>query len=103
MGVLAVSTDPTGDDQAAAYHFSEVHHLLNQMHFLIGDNATLCPIWAAYHVAAAPATPTAASPGAVNHTAAIYLIDKLGHERVYLGQDFVPADLVSDLQTLLSA
>jgi protein SCO1/2 len=102
VAVLAVSTDPKGDDQAAAYHFSEVHHLLHQLHFLIGSSAALSPIWAAYHVSAAAATPTASSPGTISHTAAVYLIDKQGHERVYLGEDFIPASLVSDLQALLA-
>jgi protein SCO1/2 len=102
VGVLAVSTDPQGDDVAAAYHFSEVHHLLNQWHFLVGSSAQLTPIWSDYHVYAATATPTAASPGTVNHTAAIYLIDKQGHERIYLSEDFDPNVMANDLRALLT-
>jgi protein SCO1/2 len=102
VGVIAVSTDPQGDDQAAAYQFSTVHHLLDQWHFLIGTHAELSPIWGDYHVSAAPVTSTTASPGAVSHTTAIYVIDKQGRERAYLGEDFAPASLVSDLQMLLS-
>lgn len=102
VGVLAVSTDPQGDDLAAAYHFSEVHHLLNQWHFLIGTKAQLAPIWSNYSVYAAPATPTPSSPGTVDHTVAVYLIDKQGHERVYLPQDFDPNVLASNLQILLN-
>lgn len=101
VGVLAVSTDPQNDNQQAAYHFSEIHHLLDQWHFLIGTSAALAPIWSAYHVYAAVATPTASDKNTVDHTIAVYLIDKQGHERVYLGEDFDPNVLVSNLQTLL--
>ena len=101
VGVLAVSTDPQNDDQQAAYHFSQVHHLLNQWHFLVGARAALTPIWGAYHVYAAATTPTATDNNSVDHTVAIYLIDKQGHERIYLGEDFDPNVLASDLQTLL--
>jgi len=67
VGVLSVSTDPKGDDQVAAYHFSQVYHVLYQVHFLIGTSAALGLIWAAYHVSAAAATPTAASLGTASH------------------------------------
>jgi protein SCO1/2 len=101
VGVLAVSTDPQNDTTQAAYQFSETHHLLNQWHFLVGDKATLAPIWADYSVYAANTTPTASDNNTVDHTVAIYLIDKQGHERVYLGEDFDPNVLANDLQTLL--
>jgi protein SCO1/2 len=101
VSVLAVSTDPKNDDQQSAYQFSQVHHLLNQWHFLIGDTAQLTPIWSAYHVYAQATTPTATDNNTVDHTIAIYVIDKQGHERVYLGEDFDPNVLASDLRTLL--
>ena len=101
VGILAVSTDPQNDTTQSAYEFSQVHHLLDQWHFLLGDSATLAPIWSAYHIFSKPATPTASSPGAVDHTIAIYVIDKQGHERVFFSDDFDPNVLASDLQTLL--
>lgn len=103
VDVLAVSTDPQNDTTQAAYHFSQVHHLLNQMHFLVGTRAALAPIWSAYHIYAAPGTPTATDPNTVDHTLAIYLIDKQGHERVYLGEDFDPNVLTSNLRILLNS
>ena len=101
VGVIAVSTDPANDDTNAAYQFSETHHMLNQWHFLIGSQAQLSPIWSSYGVSAV-AAPTASPSGPVDHTIAVYLIDKQGHERVYLGQDFDPSSLAKDLQTLLN-
>ena len=102
VGVIAVSTDPANDDMNAAYQFSQTHHMLNEWHFLIGSQAQLSPIWSEYGVAA-QAAPTAAPSGPVDHTLAVYLIDKQGHERVYLGQDFDPSALAKDLQTLLKS
>jgi protein SCO1/2 len=102
VGVLAVSTDPQRDTTQAAYQFSQVHHMLNQWHFLVGSSAALAPIWSAYHVFAAATTPTTTDNNTVDHTVAIYVIDKQGHERVYLGEDFDPNILANDLRTLLS-
>ncbi|HEY7350707.1 MAG TPA: SCO family protein [Ktedonobacterales bacterium] len=101
VSVIAVSTDPQNDTTQSAYQFSQVHHLLNQWHFLVGSSAQLTPIWSAYHVFAAPTTPTTTDKNTVEHTVAIYLIDKQGHERVFLSEDFDPNVLASNLQTLL--
>jgi protein SCO1/2 len=101
VGVLAVSTDPQNDTKQSAYDFSQTHHMLDQWHFLLGDQTTLTPIWSAYHIYSTQATPTPASPGTVNHTVAIYLIDKQGHERSFYAEDFNPNELASDIQTLL--
>jgi protein SCO1/2 len=100
VGVLAVSTDPQRDDMAAAYQFSETHHMLNQWHFLIGTAAQLQPVWSSYHVFASAPTPTATG-NTVDHTIALYVLDKSGHERVFLNEDFDPGVLASDLQILL--
>jgi protein SCO1/2 len=96
VGVLAVSVDPQRDDQAAAQAFSQQHQLLHRWHYLVGSRDQLAPIWAAYHIAVAPG-PTA---GTINHTLGLYVIDKQGHERVYLGADFAPATLASDVRVL---
>ncbi len=101
VGVLAVSTDPEHDDQAAAYQFSQTHHLLNQWHFLVGSAAQLQPVWSSYHVFASAPTPTAGGT-TVDHTVAIYVLDKSGHERVFFSEDFDPAVLANDLHILLN-
>jgi len=101
VGVLAVSTDPQGDTQSAAYQFSQTHHLLNQWHFLIGTASQLQPVWAAYHIYASAPTPTATG-SVVGHSVAIYVLDKQGKERVFLAEDFAPNTLADDLRTLLN-
>src|SRR5579859_4060439 len=99
VAVLAVSTDPRGDTTAAALNFSKVHKMLNYWHYLLGTQGQLAPVWSSYTVYAAP-TPSA-SGGSVSHTTAVFVIDKQGRERVFLGDDFTSAQLVGDLQTLL--
>ena len=99
VAVLAVSTDPQRDTIAAALNFSKVHRMLNYWHYLIGSHTQLSPIWSSYSVYAAP-TPTTTG-GTISHTTAIFLIDKQGRERIYLGSDATTAQLTADLQVLL--
>ena len=99
IAVLAVSTDPQRDTIAAAINFSQAHSMLNYWHYLIGTHAQLSPIWSSYSVYAAP-TPTTTG-GTISHTTAIFIIDKQGRERVYLGDDATSAQITTDLQLLL--
>ncbi|HEY6406292.1 MAG TPA: SCO family protein [Ktedonobacteraceae bacterium] len=99
VAVLAVSTDPLRDTTAAALDFSKVHRMLNYWHYLIGTHSQLSPIWSSYAVYAAP-THTA-NGGTVSHTTAIYIIDKQGRERAFLGGDATSAQITTDLQILL--
>jgi len=95
--VLAVSMDPKGDTAAAAQNFSKVHKLGDYFHYLIGSHNELAPVWASYSVDAQAAT----SSGTVNHSSALYVIDKQGHERVLLDNGFSSSQLASDLKVLL--
>jgi protein SCO1 len=67
-------------------------------HFLIGTHDQLAPIWSAYNIDAQADT----SPRTVHHSAALYLIDKEGRERVLLDNNFTSQQLISDLRVLLS-
>jgi protein SCO1/2 len=96
VGVVAISVDPHGDSVASALNFSQVHHMANYWHFLVGTHEELSPVWTAYAIDAQPVTATASM-----HTAILYVIDKQGHERVLLDQDFTTAQLSGDLKTLL--
>ncbi len=97
VGVLAVSTDPLHDDRAAALTFTQQHNMQGYWHFLLGTQEQLAPVWSSYHVAVQEQQTT------VNHSSALYVIDKNGHERVYFdGGDFKPDDLANDLRALLN-
>jgi protein SCO1/2 len=97
VGVLAVSTDPKGDTQAAALNFTKVHEMQGYWHYLIGTQASLSHVWAAYSVYAAPQIHS------VSHSTGLYLIDKQGRESVFLDDSFTPAQMASDLKILLKS
>jgi protein SCO1 len=96
VGVLAVSTDPKGDDQAAAIKFTHEHNMQDYWHFLIGTNAQLSPVWSAYSVYAQQQQQMN-----VNHSFAVYVIDKQGNERAFIDQNFTPDQLSGYLETLV--
>ena len=95
VGILAVSTDPQRDTTSAALKFSQTHRMQDYWHYLVGPKSKLAPIWSAYSIYAQPQQQT------VNHSLGLYIIDKHGHERVFLGNDFTPTQLAADLETLL--
>ncbi len=97
VGVLAVSTGPKGDTKAAALAFSKAHRMENYWHFLMGTHDQLSPVWSKYAVYAAPQT----SGTGVNHSTAVFVIDKQGHERAFFGDDLTSEHLITDLQILL--
>jgi protein SCO1/2 len=111
VAFVAVSTDPEGDDAAAAQAFSAQHGLTGRWHFLLGSRAELTPVWAAYGVYAAPPPPSAdpaeraaaayAARAAV-HTDAVYVLDKQGRQRTFLRSDFEPAALTRTLRQLIA-
>jgi protein SCO1/2 len=107
VAFVAVSTDPDHDDAAAAQAFVTQHGLTGRLHFLLGSQAELAPVWAAYYIYAAPAPPTphhdaASPPGLAIHTDALYVLDRQGRLRTFLRSDFEPAALTATLRTLLA-
>ena len=98
VGVLAISTDPSGDTRAAATDFVHTHNLDGQMHYLLGSPADLQPVWKDYYIGVSPDTTT---PGDVVHSEAVFVLDKAGNERVLLGVPFRAEDLAGDLRKLL--
>ena len=97
IAVLAVSMDPKGDTAATAQNFANTHKLGNYFYYLIGTHKELAPVWTSYSVDAQAAT----SSGVVNHSSAIYVIDKQGNERALFDNGFSSGQLASDLKILL--
>jgi len=85
VAVLAVSIDPKGDTTAAALAFSKAHRMEGYWHFLTGTFNALSPIWSNYDVYADT------SDQSVNHSFALYVLDKQGRERIFLDDGFTPA------------
>lgn len=104
VAVLAVSVDPNGDDQQAAYEFSARHGLLAyDWHYLLSSEAELTQVWRAYGIGQDHAPTAGLGPPrqAVLHTDALYVIDAQGRKRVLLRSDFDPALLAKDLRRLM--
>jgi protein SCO1 len=100
VAMLAVSTDPRGDDRVSAVNFTQVHGLTGRRwHYLLGSPDQLSPIWQAYYIGVAPGNQAISE---VIHSEAIFLIDKNGLERSLIGLPFSAKDLASDLRRLLS-
>jgi len=100
IAIIAISSDPKGDTTASVINFSKAHGLLDysNWHYLMGTEAQLSPVWSNYSVYAVP---EAAKSGVVDHTTALFMIDKQGHERAYFGGDVTIAQLTTDMQILL--
>ena len=49
---------------------------VSRWHWLMGTHKQLAPVWAAYHIQVSPPV-----NGDINHTEALYLIDRSGYER----------------------
>jgi protein SCO1/2 len=95
VGIIAVSTDPQRDDQAAALNFSKAHNMQDSWHYLTGSEKQLSSVWSDYHIFAQQEQQT------VNHSMGIYLIDKEGRQQVYEDTDFTPTQLANNLKILL--
>jgi protein SCO1 len=97
---VGISVDPANDTPTTAKQFAEAHGLSGRLRYLLGSREQLAPIWSAYHLQAeSGANVSQPTP----HTGGVYLIDKQGRQRVYLGSDLDPAALAADLAVLLNA
>lgn len=101
VAVLFVSVDPAGDSPEGARAFMARHGLEGpDRRYLLGDEAALRPVWAAYGVASF-ANPAGADGGPVGHTDAVYLIDREGRKRTYLPVEAQPYEIATGLRRLL--
>lgn len=75
VALVGVVANPNVTSVAATRAYSAAHGLLHRWQFLTGSRAQLAAIWKAYGVY------VAASHGQIDHEAAVYLIDRRGHEQ----------------------
>jgi protein SCO1/2 len=99
---LAVSMDPAGDTPQAARDFVAAHHLTGTLRYLLGTQAQLAPLWAAYHIAVLSSGDAMAQSGPITHNVGVYLLDKHGAEREFYDDAFTADDVASDLRLLLA-
>jgi len=96
LRVLAISVDPKGDTPAAVRRFVREHRLVPAFRYLTGTRAQLAPVWAAFHIAAAPGP-----EGTISHSSFEFLIDPKGRERVLYDANVTTTAVVHDLDALL--
>jgi protein SCO1/2 len=92
---LAISTHPRDDTPASVREFLRVHHVAGRLHYLIGTEAQLRPVWRSFHILAALDTGDADM-----HSAPVRIFNRRGkwvstlHPRV----DLTPANLAHDVR-----
>ncbi len=92
---VVVSVNPT-NTPADANDFMQKNKVTIPVKVLMGAQAQLKPVWDAYHIYVEP------TPTDVNHTVALFLIDKSGRERMVFIDGFDPKALSQDLTALLA-
>jgi protein SCO1/2 len=95
--VLFISADPAADTPASVSRFLARVSLSGRVRYLTGTTARLRPVWHAFHVIGA-----ASHRAAFARSAAVFLIDRSGHERVIFQlEQLTPEALAHDVSKLL--
>jgi protein SCO1 len=95
--VVAVSTDPRGDNRKTVAAFLKAHGMTGRMKYLIGTRAELGRVWKSWNIVAKPAK---AGRDLVEHSALIYGIAADGKVTTLYPANFRPAQLVHDVPLL---
>jgi cytochrome oxidase Cu insertion factor (SCO1/SenC/PrrC family) len=95
--LVAVSVNPNDTPASAA---AAVHEwglsAVAPWHWLMGTRKQLAPVWARYHIYVSPRP----IDGDIQHTEAVYLVDRRGYERSAFLWPFAPRFVTMDLRTL---
>lgn len=95
--VVAVSTDPRGDNRRTVAAFLRAHGMAGRMQYLIGRRGELGRVWKAWGVVSKPEK---AGRDLVEHSALIYGIGASGKVMTLYPANFKPAQLVHDVPLL---
>lgn len=95
--MVAVSTDPRGDNPRTVNAFLSDHRMKGKMDYLIGSRPELERVWKSWNIVAKPAK---AGRDLVEHSALIYGIDAGGEIRTLYPANFRPQQLVHDVPLL---
>jgi cytochrome oxidase Cu insertion factor (SCO1/SenC/PrrC family) len=94
LTVVVVSVDPVADKPATARAFMRESRMSGPWHWLFGSQSSLVPVWIGFGISVQPVK------GDINHTAAVYLVDRHGWMRVADGVPFLPSQLVESVRAL---
>jgi protein SCO1/2 len=99
--IVAVSVDPKGDTPGAVKRFLAERRLTGKVHYLLGTRKQLAKVWVAWHITSRKA---AGSPELIEHSSAIYGIDRSGMIRtLYPASPPDPKAIVHDVPLLVNA
>jgi cytochrome oxidase Cu insertion factor (SCO1/SenC/PrrC family) len=95
---IAISVHPHDDTPASVRHFLRVHRVQGDLHYLIGSEAELRPVWRDFYIAAA-----LDSGDADTHSASVRIFDESGEwvSTLHPGVDLTPANLAHDVRVAL--
>ena len=97
LQIVAVSTDPRGDNPRTVAAFLRLHRMTGRMQYLIGSRAQLGKVWKDWNIVARPAK---SGRDQVEHSALIYGIDAQGKITTLYPATFKPAQIVHDVPLL---
>jgi protein SCO1/2 len=95
---LAISTHPGDDTPGNVREFLRVHRVLGELHYLIGTEARLRPVWQSFYIVAA-----LDSGDANTHSAPVRIFNKEGKwvSTLHPGVDLTPKNLAHDVRVAL--
>lgn len=99
LQIVAVSTDPRGDNRKTVATFLKEHQMTGRMEYLIGSQKQLEHVWANWNIIAKP-DPTGRD--LVEHSALIYGISASGKIATLYPANFAPSQIVHDVPLLAS-
>jgi len=97
LQIVAVSTDPRGDNPRTVAAFLRAHRMTGKIEYLIGTRQQLGRVWKAWNIVAKPAK---SGRDLVEHSALIYGIAANGDVTTLYPANFKPAQIVHDVPLL---
>lgn len=97
LEIVAVSTDPEGDNPRTVAKFLEEHGMTGKMQYLIGSPAELGKVWTDWNIVAKRAK---TGRDLVEHSALVYGIAADGKITTLYPANFDPAQIVHDVPLL---
>jgi protein SCO1/2 len=97
LQIVAVSTDPRGDNPKTVAAFLSEHDMTGRMQYLIGSRAELGKVWTDWNIVAKP---DKAGRDLVEHSALVYGIGADGKITTLYPANFDPAQIVHDVPLL---
>jgi protein SCO1 len=97
LQIVAVSTDPRGDNPRTVAGFLAEHGMSGRMQYLIGSRAELGRVWTDWNIVARP---DKAGRDLVEHSALVYGIAADGKITTLYPANFDPAQIVHDVPLL---